>query len=144
MYISDVFNVWSLQIILCVTDKSTLLNITVPAQQVSATKSVSISATKDTLSSFTITKLCLNNTKATGPRDANNTRCVTDSVTAHDGPNATNVTVTIGEHKQTTVGKLSTWLTCINTCIICIEVVSGRERIWEANLHMYVVWNVGI
>ena len=90
------------------TDKSTLLNITVPAQQVSATKSVSISATKDTLPSFTITKLCLIDTKATDPTDANNTRCVTDSVTAPDGPNATNVTVTIGEHKQTTVGKLST------------------------------------
>ena len=90
------------------TDKSTLLNITVPAQQVSAIKSVSISATKGTLPSFIITKLCLNDTKATGPSDANNTCSDTESVTGPDGPKATDVTVTIGEHKQTTVGKLST------------------------------------
>ena len=94
------------------TDKSTLLNITVPAQQVSATKSVSISATKDTLPSFTITKLCLNDTKATGPSGTNNNCSVTENVTGNvtgpDGPKATNVTVTVGEDKQTIVGKLST------------------------------------
>ena len=100
----DIINV-ILQNCFAMTDNSSLLNITVPAQQISVTKSVSISSTTDNhLPLFTIMKLCLS---ATGPNDHDKT-CSNDSVTGPDGPNATNITVTIGEDKQTTVGKLST------------------------------------
>ena len=100
----------SMQNCFCITDKSPLLNITVPAQQISATRSVNIiSSTKDNhLPLFTIVKLCFNDTKSTGPDNANSTCSITSGVTGPDGPNATNVTVTIGKDKQTTVGKLST------------------------------------
>ena len=97
------------------TDKPPLLNITIPAQHISATKSASISSTKDHhLALFTINKLCLN---ATGADNTNNTCSNINGVTGPDGPNATNITVTIGDDKQTTVGKLSTY---IYTCAACI------------------------
>ena len=93
------------KIVLYKGNESILLNITVPAKQTSATSGISISSAKEL---FTITNLCLNDTKATGPDNVNNTCSNTNGVTGPDGPNATNVTVTIGGVNQTTVGKLST------------------------------------
>ena len=83
------------------------MNITVPVQQISATGSVNIniSSTKDDNNHliFTIINLCFNDTKAT---DVDNVKCNTSGITGLDGPDAASITVTIGEDKQTTVGKL--------------------------------------
>ena len=78
--------------------------------QISSTRSINITLSTEGnhLPSFTITNLCLNDTKATGPSDDNNTCSDTEDVTGPDGPNATEVTVATGELDETTVGKLST------------------------------------
>lgn len=90
------------------TDNSPLY-IFIPAGEIFAATVVNISADKDNLPTFIIKRLCLNDFHTY--YIFNDTGCsVTNSVIGHYGHNGTYVTqsVSIGEDKQTVVGKLST------------------------------------